>query len=331
MLGRRPHRKREGEKRAKTIRDEMADVAGQQHSTGGSPQQRMCILRPLRRNGRKWRTQKLDRYNMLHDDLVHPKGKGLDIPGELVAKVLLDDYFLRSTEGKSPKAALQSARSTYKLKVDASRASTAAAIDKTVEEKRFRLVTHGMDENLQGRLKQLLHKRIKNGGAGFLKSEILLKKWRPHRIQRKIKEGEMLIRMSARRAKDFLVRGKGVTVTEGPPGPNGKEFVVNVPLTRTSGSKVKVIARQRGVRILGVNERAREGVLIVNAKSVDALNEDLPTISLAALPSSKGVPRFCLAQGAASPAEKECVIINGESEASMMLAIFGRVDGIASE
>lgn len=42
--------------------------------------------------GGKGALRRLDQRGLLHDDRVHPKGKGLDLPGELIADALLDAY-----------------------------------------------------------------------------------------------------------------------------------------------------------------------------------------------------------------------------------------------
>lgn len=42
--------------------------------------------------GGRGQLQRLNAKNLLHDDMVHPKGRGLDLPGEMVSDALLDLY-----------------------------------------------------------------------------------------------------------------------------------------------------------------------------------------------------------------------------------------------
>jgi hypothetical protein len=55
--------------------------------------------------GGRGQLQRLNARNLLHDDMVHPKGRGLDMPGEMISDALLDHY--EATPVVPPPAELQ--------------------------------------------------------------------------------------------------------------------------------------------------------------------------------------------------------------------------------
>ncbi len=60
--------------------------------------------------GGRGQLQRLNAKNLLHDDMVHPKGRGLDLPGELVSDALLDLY--EATPLERPREEVQAQLST---------------------------------------------------------------------------------------------------------------------------------------------------------------------------------------------------------------------------